>query len=552
MRELIQVIAWPSDMMLTVAACFFPLGFFVRDVDGVSDLPLAKPRNGGPDEDIQMNQITPSDASVGCGAWVTGCRRLVCRLDRAVRNPASCLPFRQDPVICGLRGRATSACLILLCLLMLGYAAAPVKAADGQAKTQNWLMMDAVEPEGAPKFSATVSASLEYQTTQDTPLLAGPWSGQPDQFNRFAPRYGDGAVLRIPQAGVAVHGRLMDGALSYRATLLAGDNQLLRNERGYYDDLYIRPIDASVTVNAFPQGRLRLGLFRQPLGDEAASPRQRFIWRTHVTQQMVQERYFRSDGSVNGDPNLDLGPVSGFRDIGVQLFDAFQTGAWEHTYALMLGLGTGIDPTLPQTGIDTYLYWSSERIFGRTGRNRDGLKLYAWGQFGTRSLQVGPLQTTQEFDRRRAGIGASLRNGRWSLSSEWIVARGMIYHGPDGGTIPGRLSNDGTLVAGYNVLPDSESDGGYVDLGYRPIEPLELMIRYDVLNRGTDDPNTTVRFQGLSLGGIYRITPALQVMAGYQLRDYSAPRLSADSTTNRLLDGVDNRFGIRLLYQVAF
>ena len=435
---------------------------------------------------------------------------------------------------------------------MLGYAAAPVEAADGPAKTQNWLMMDAVEPEGAPKFSATVSASLEYQTTQDTPLLAGPWSGQPDQFNRFAPRYGDGAVLRIPQAGVAVHGRLMDGALSYRATLLAGDNQLLRNERGYYDDLYIRPIDASVTVNAFPQGRLRLGLFRQPLGDEAASPRQRFIWRTHVTQQMVQERYFRSDGSVNGDPNLDLGPVSGFRDIGVQLFDAFQTGAWEHTYALMLGLGTGIDPTLPQTGIDTYLYWSSERIFGRTGRNRDGLKLYAWGQFGTRSLQVGPLQTTQEFDRRRAGIGASLRNGRWSLSSEWIVARGMIYHGPDGGTIPGRLSNDGTLVAGYNVLPDSESDGGYVDLGYRPIEPLELMIRYDVLNRGTDDPNTTVRFQGLSLGGIYRITPALQVMAGYQLRDYSAPRLSADSTTNRLLDGVDNRFGIRLLYQVAF
>jgi hypothetical protein len=426
-----------------------------------------------------------------------------------------------------------------------GPAAAP-------PRTLNWLMTDAVEPEGAPPISGNVSASLEYQATRDTPLLAGAWRGQPDQFNRFAPRYADGEVLRIPQAGAAVHGRLLDGALDYRAALLTGDNQILRNERGFFDSLYVRPTNASVTINAVPHARFRLGLFRQPLGDEAASPQQRYIWFSHVTQQMVQERYFRSDGSVNGDPNFDLGPVSGFRDIGIQLFDSFETGTWEHTYALMLGMGTGVDPSLNQTGIDKYVYWSSEKIFGQTGRWRDGLKFYASGQFSERTLRAGPSQTEQDFDRQRAGIGATLRTGPWSLTGEWIVARGMIYHGPDGGTIPGRLSNNGALVAGYNVLPDSKADGWYVDVGYRVLEPLELRLRYDVLNRGTDDPNTEVRFQGLTLGGSYQLTPSAQLLFGYQFRRYDAPRLDSSSTTNTLLDGVDNRFGVRFIYQFGF
>ena len=56
---------------------------------------------------------------------------------------------------------------------------------------------------------------------------------------------------------------------------------------------------------------------------------------------------------------------------------------------LMLGLGTGVDPTLNHTGIDRYLYWSSEWLFGDSGRQRDGAKFFAWGQFGERTLNVG-------------------------------------------------------------------------------------------------------------------------------------------------------------------
>ena len=417
--------------------------------------------------------------------------------------------------------------------------------------TLNRIMSDAVEPNGAPTFGGNLFGVLEYQATRDTPLEAGRWRGQPDQFNRFSPRYADGEVLRVPQAGINAHGRLFGGVLDYRVALLTGDNTVLRNEDSYFQDQYVRLTDASVTVHAVPHARLRLGLFRQPLGDEAASPQQRYIWLSHVTQQMVQERYFRSDGSVNGSPNLDRGPVSAFRDIGVQLFDSFATGDWEHTYALMLGLGTGVDPTLNHTGIDRYLYWSSEWLFGDSGRQRDGAKLFAWGQFGERTLNAGPTQTPQEFDRSRSGVGLTLRKAGWSLAREWIKAKGMIYHGPDGGTIPGRISDDGTLVAGYNVLPESDADGWYLDVGYRVRPALDLRARYDVLDRGNEDPATAIRFQGLSLGAASQLSPAIQVTIGYQFRRYRAPRLAGDSPTNVLLDGVDNRFGVRFLYTLG-
>jgi hypothetical protein len=415
----------------------------------------------------------------------------------------------------------------------------------------NWLLLEATEPPNAPKFGSYSALSVEYQASRDTPLLAGAWSGQPDQFNRFAPRYARGEVLQIPTAVAGVHGRLADGRLSYRLAVIAGENAIVRGQ----DDSYgggVRLLDASLTLNLFPHARLRTGLFRQPLGDEAIDPQPHHVNLSHVTQQMVQERYFGSDGSVNGDPNLDRGPVSAFRDVGVQVFDAIVTGDWEHTYAFMIGRGSGVDPTLNHAGIEKYVYWSSERIFGGKGPQRDGLKLYAWGQFGDRHLDAGPTQAQQTFARRRAGVGASLRTGPWSVAAEWIDARGMIYHGPDGGAIPGSLSNNGALVAGYNVLPESAAHGWYVDGGYRIAQPLELRLRYDVLNRGTDNPNTEIRFQGVTVGGSYALAGKTLLVVDYQFRRYDAPRLDSNSPTNVLLDGVDNRIAVRLSQQFSF
>lgn len=426
-----------------------------------------------------------------------------------------------------------------------------VYAIPGAGQAANWLMMEATEPEAAPALSGYAAISLEYQASRDTPLHAGVWRGQPDQFNHFAPRFSDGKVLHVPIAVAGAHGRLLDSGIDYRLSAIAGDNAIVRNLDGYYDGA-IRLIDASLTLNRIPHARLRFGMFHQPLGDEAVAPEQRHVNLSHVTQQIVQERYFASDGSLNGDPNLDVGPVSAFRDIGAELCDSLETGPWEHTYALMLGQGTGVDPSLNHNSFEKYLYWSSERIFGGKGPQREGMKLYAWIQSGERSLKVGPAQVERDFDRRRAGLGATLRTGRWSVSAEWITARGMIYHGPDGGTIPGRISNDGTLVAGYNVLPESQANGWYVDVGYRVVTPLELRLRYDLLHRGTDSADTEIQFRGVTLGAHYAFARTDQIVVDYQFRRYNAPRLDGSSPTNVLLSGVDDRIGIRYYHQFSF
>lgn len=423
-------------------------------------------------------------------------------------------------------------------------------AVTGPAHATNWLALEATEPPGAPKFAAYAALGAEYQASRDTPLLAGAWSGQPDQFNRFAPRYASGEVLQIPTAIAGLHGRLAEGQFNYRLAAISGENAIVRGLAGPYGR-GVRLLDASLTWNLVPHARLRAGLFRQPLGDEATDLQPRHVNLSHVTQQVVQERYFASDGSVDGDPNLDRGPVSAFRDVGVEVFDAIATGDWEHTYAVMLGRGSGVDPALNHAGIERYVYWSSERIFGGKAAQRDGLKLYAWSQSGQRRLEVGPTQAQQTFARRRFGVGASLRTGPWSVAAEWIHARGMIYHGPDGGAIPGSLSNSGALTASYNMLPASAAHGWYVDGGYRIGRPMELRLRYDVLDRGTDSPNTEIRFQGVTVGGSYALAAKTLLVVDYQIRRYNAPRLSAASATNLLLDGVDNRIAVRLSQQFS-
>lgn len=101
------------------------------------------------------------------------------------------------------------------------------------------------------------------------------------------------------------------------------------------------------------------------------------------------------------------------------------------------------------------------------------------------------------------------------------------------------------------MLPASKADGWYVDLGYRASDPLDLRVRYDHLNRGTDSPDTEVRFQGVTIGGSYQLSPAAQLIFDYQIRRYSAPHQNNNSTTNLLLDGVDNRIGVRFVYRVG-
>ncbi|HSO84553.1 porin [Thiocapsa sp.] len=409
----------------------------------------------------------------------------------------------------------------------------------------NWIMLQGTEPASAPAYKPFGFIGIDHQQTRGNPLPAGPWQGQPMVLNQIPPKLEENSALQFSYLRLGLRGRLLDGKLNYWVSPLAGDNAISSNGTPN-----VKLTDVSLTLNRIPKARVRIGQFFMPGSEEGLTPvvLRDYINPTSVGSQMVNELPFDSDGLPSGDANDPTGPASGWRDTGIQVFDAFKTGAWEHTYALMVGTGTGlaIYNGWGSGQPERHLYWSSELIFGGTGPFREGLKLFAWHQDGEREIRAGLKQTEQDFDRERYGLGATFRRGPWRAAAEWIKADGMIFNGTDGIAVPGAVSNNGKMVASYEVLPEEEADGWYLDGGYTLFGKLELRTRFDRLNRATGNALTERRFDTLTLGLTYRFNKQVRVLADYQFRDFEAPGLPDSAVPNQNLADVDDLLALRV------
>ena len=178
-------------------------------------------------------------------------------------------------------------------------------------------------------------------------------------LNQIGPDLDDGEELQVSFARVGIRGQLADGRFNYFVSPLAGNNGISKNGTPN-----IKFTDVSGTIKLIPHARVRIGQFKQPGTEEGLQPAllRDYVNLSNVGNQIVNERFFDSDGTPTNDANELDAPVSGFRDTGVQVFDAFRTGQWEHTYALMAGPGSGL-AIYNGSGSgkpDWYLYWSSE------------------------------------------------------------------------------------------------------------------------------------------------------------------------------------------------
>ncbi len=363
--------------------------------------------------------------------------------------------------------------------------------------------------------------------------------------NQIPPKLEGSEAFQVSHLRLGLRGRLLDGKLNYFVSPLAGDNGI--SESGTPN---VKFTDVSTTFNLVPNAHIRIGQFKYAGSEEGLQPavQRDYVNPTTVGNQIVNEQFFNSDGVPVNDPNDPVGPASGWRDTGVQVFDAFKTSDWEHTYAIMAGTGTGlaIYNGMGSGRPDWHLYWSSELVIGGMGPFRQGLKLTGWYQDGGREIRVGLKQDEQSFDRTRYGLGATFRRGPWRAGGEWIKGDGMIFNGTNAAAVPGSISNNGKLVASYNVLPDSEADGWYLDSGYTLFDQWELRARYDLLNRGTNSAETERRFDTLTLGVTYRINKHLRLLADYQFRNAEAPGLTGSSVPNQILDDFDDLAAVRL------
>lgn len=392
------------------------------------------------------------------------------------------------------------------------------------AHAANWLMLQGTEAsDTAPR--AKVWGFIQPMYSKDfsnanaaggyvPPKLIGPSLDSQSSFN----------ILRA-RIGVRGTGFPLDNHINYFLLTEFGNNAITNG--GRYGDYKPALTDASITLNYIKGARLRLGLFKYPGAEEglqgiAAFP---YIGYTSVTNQMLLER-FPSSSNMNIKPqtvpNADMNgfsaPVGAFRDVGAQVFDSFDVGNWEHTYAAMLGNGHGIQMTDNNSSKDLYLYWSSSYLFdkGAKGPFRPSLKMFTWYQTGKRT---DAYDKTKQQDRKRYGAGISYMNKPFRVNAEYMVGKGMIFQGAQNP---------------QSTFNNNKAAGGYIEGGwFIPHSNWELDLRYDTYTRNKDLP-IKAKFNTWTAGVNYHFNKKTRVTL-----DYSKRNFSSDATNiNNQLKGV--------------
>ncbi|WP_407275988.1 porin [Halothiobacillus sp. DCM-1] len=391
----------------------------------------------------------------------------------------------------GIVGILCSACL-------------PVQAA-------NWIMLQGTEQPGiAPKAQFFGFIQPTYQKD-----FSEPFAGKYVPPKLIGPNLDGQSSFNILRARVGVRGAPFpfDNRVNYFLMADFGNNSITNG--GRYGEYRPRLSDASVTLSYIPGARLRLGLFKYPGAEEGLQGIKtlNYINYTTVTNQLLLERYpSATDRNIppQTTPNADMNgfsqPANGFRDTGVQVFDAFDVGAFEHTYAVMLGSGRGVQLGESNGRPDVYLYWSSAYLFDQKNKGpmSPSLKGFAWYQGGQRH---DAYNATQSQDRIRYGAGITYLKRPFRLTTEYMWGNGLIYQGAQNP---------------QNLFNNFKAHGGYVEGGwFIPNSRWELDLRYDTYTRNLNQP-TQSTFNTWTAGVQYHFTPQTRVTVNYANRDFSA------------------------------
>ncbi|HHO59371.1 MAG TPA: porin [Thiotrichales bacterium] len=437
-------------------------------------------------------------------------------------------------------------------LLVRTLGAALLTGASG-AQAANWLALQGTEPDGQ-SARARIWGFIQAQYQKDNsnanskdqyvpPKLIGPNLTSQDQFN-----------VNRARIGVRGTGFPLDNKVNYFFLAEFGNNGITAP-----GDRNVRITDASITLSYIPGARIRAGLFKTPGAEEGLQAIHVFdyINFTTVTNQLMLERFPNSNGSYEAavnNPATTLPAESGlgafdrsvgaFRDTGVQIFDIFKVKNWEHSYAVMLGNGNGLNFGNSNGKYDTYLYWSSELVFGGKGGRREGLKMFVWNQSGKRLLDKTDDGTynPETFDRDRRGLGVKYLKKPWRVSAEYMEGDGMIFVGPDKPT----FDVNGAKPGGDSTKADAS--GYYLEGGwYIPGSKWEIDARYDVYNRMKGD-KFEFEFKTITLGAQYHFNKKTRVNMEIADRSAEAVNFASGKGPNDNLDGVDKRYAIQLTH----
>lgn len=440
----------------------------------------------------------------------------------------------------------------------------------------NWLMLQGTEKEGsAPRAKVWGFVQPTYMQTDGSKVPVAAWAGQDAQFNVHQPDLSSESTFQLQRARVGVRGVgfPLDTKINYFFLAEFGNNGITNPGGGAGS---ARLSDASVTFNHVKGARVRVGQMKIPMSEEVYQGIFTFnyINFTNIANQQLIERPFQTDGKTSCDLSTHATPSSdqylnfcngdasiqfrtgaqAVRDIGVQIFDTFKMNDWEHSYAIFFGNG-GISKHDRDDNRDTTVYWASEKVFGGAGPRRQGLKLYAWATRGKRMIYDsatldagGSLEAAEvEYDRNLTGFGTTYLDNKYRFWAEYITADGGIYNGSTGGAVPGAVNNAGTSVSQFQLERTAESDGYYLDFGYKLTPKVELDLRYDIYNRVTNLAAAAERtYETTTLGLQYFFNKKTRFIFNYELRDLEAPNLAASHNANLTGDAMDDRISAQV------
>jgi len=419
----------------------------------------------------------------------------------------------------------------------------------GTAHAANWLVLQGTEPPGQAKrihtwgFIQFEYTNIDNRKIKSTVPASAALDGKYIVPNQVAPDLQTHESFNIKRARLGARGNPfpLDNKLNYFLLAEFGNNGITNTDRGRD---FVKVTDASITYNITPDHHLRAGLFRLPMGDESIqaifiSP---YINYTAVTNQLLLER-FLVPGTLTGKAKK-VGSVGAYRDTGVELFGTFTRGQWEHSYALMLSNGNGIEMNDTDGHKDTTLYWASTYLLGGGKKAfRHEIKGYIWRQSGKRTYDGN------DYDRTRQGVGLTYFDGKYRAMAEYIEADGMIFNGLNPVCGAGSTSSH-CVVDGNNKfnapLTDNKANGWYVDLGYIINPRWDVSVRYDSLDRGTRNVNgkkALRQFRNWTLAAQYHFNKKTRLAVNYEIRNARAPHAPK-------ADDIVGAFGNRLSIQL--
>ncbi len=402
----------------------------------------------------------------------------------------------------------------------------------GESQAANWLMLQGTEKsDAAPRAKVWGFIQAQYQKDYSKPFndafappkLIGPNLTNQEQFN-------------VNRARIGVRGIAMplDSNVNYFFLAEFGNNAITAGNNGSTN-----VTDASITLNHIKGARVRVGLFKIPIAEEALQAIHVFdyINFTAVSNQMLLERF-----ALNGDgnqaatttPNITTlnkfsRPVGAFRDVGIQVFDTFKSGHWENSYAIMYGNGNGLNFGDIDDNKDLYLYYSSEQVYKGKGGRRESLKMFAWTVSGKRTNMVNGIDTQE---RTRSGIGVKYLKKPYRVTAEYMTGKGMIFQGPH---------------RPLHIYNDKKASGYYLDFGwYIPNSKFELDLRFDNYVReenhpssGSDDKTT---FDTVTIGTQYHFNKKSRLNIEYSSRKNKSDTVAIDNQNK----DVSGRFAIQV------